>query len=124
MDGYLILSFPNCTHPFSVFAQVFLDLPPFFGSRYRSFHVRDYTYRIVRLLLQAHGFEVLRRYGVQMPWLPDWTHIITRILPRFGLSTIVVARKKKNPNRRMLESGQVIANVRSLERFLRSMKDG
>ena len=101
-EGYLILSFPNINQPLSGIMQLFLDLPPFAAARYNGFHVRDYTLRIMKALLAAHGFDLMRRYGTQMTKAPEWTHALCRPFPRFGKCIVLVLKKVAPPNDEML----------------------
>jgi len=101
-EGFLILSFPNVNQPLSGIMQLFLDLPPFAAARYNGFHVRDYTFRIVKALLAAHGFDLLRRYGTQITKAPKWTHVLCRPFPRLGKCIVLVLKKVAPPNDAML----------------------
>lgn len=100
--GYLLLSFPNVNQPLSGIMQLFLDLPPFAAARYNGFHVRDYTLRIMKALLAAHGFDLLRRYGTQITKAPEWTHALCHPFPRLGKCIVLVLKKVAPPNDEML----------------------
>jgi 2-polyprenyl-3-methyl-5-hydroxy-6-metoxy-1,4-benzoquinol methylase len=121
--GYAIVTIPNCTHLVSLAVQLVLDYPPMFGARYRSCHVRDYTYRLVRLILEAHGFRVVRRYGTEIPWCPDWTHILTRPFARLGRCIVIVARKMTPPNDAMIQHPDDINYLPHMVRFLKQQRD-
>lgn len=121
--GYLILTFPNSGHLFSLAAQLLLDYPPILGSRYRSCHVRDYTYKLVKLILQAHGFRIVKHYGTEMPWCPDWTHHLARPFPRLGKCVVVVAKKVTPPNKVMIENPDDINYLPDMLSFLKETRD-
>jgi SAM-dependent methyltransferase len=120
--GYLILSFPNSMHIISILTQLFLDLPPWTGARYRSFHIREYTLRLTRRLLAAHGFKVIRRYGNEIPYMPAFTRMFTRVFPRWGRSIILVAKKVAPPNEEMIKNTDAISDTIKLLKFLKQNK--
>jgi SAM-dependent methyltransferase len=121
-NGYLILSFPNSAHFISIIMQWILDLPPYLGARYRSVHIRNYTYRIIKLLLQAHGFKIVKRLGTEIPYLPDFMSAFSRVFPRLGRHIIVVARKVAPPNKKLIEDTSVIGDAGRLVDFLKKNK--
>ncbi|MDA0989310.1 MAG: methyltransferase domain-containing protein [Verrucomicrobia bacterium] len=120
MGGRLILSFPNVAHICSSVMQVIFDLPAIYSARYRGFHVRNYTYRIVRALLEAHRFRIIRHFGTQFPNAPEWTHHIARPFPRLGKNIIVVAEKVGAPHDAMLD-GHPSDSIFGVLEYLREM---
>ena len=106
--GTLILTFPNSVH--------------MTGARYRSFHIREYTYRLTKSLLEAHGFKVVKRMGTEIPYLPDWTSVITRPFPRLGRCIIVIAEKVAPPNEELIKNTEAISDIMRLLRFLKTNK--
>lgn len=120
--GYTILTFPNCTHLFSLAVQLLLDYPPVLGARYRSCHVRDYTLRLVKLILQTHGFRIVKTYGTEMPWCPDWTRHLARPFPRLGKCVVIVARKMTPPNKAMIENPEDINFLPRMISFLKEQR--
>ncbi|OHD62579.1 MAG: hypothetical protein A2014_03500 [Spirochaetes bacterium GWF1_49_6] len=121
-NGYLILTFPNSTHIISIIMQWIFDLPPYLGARYRSIHIREYTYRLVKLLLKAHGFKIVRRLGTDIPYLPTWMRVFSRVFPRLGRNIIIVAQKVAPPNKNLIDDTSIIPDVTHLVKFLKQNK--
>src|SRR5581483_9124220 len=96
--GKLILSVPVINNLFSPFILLLFDYPPTSSSRYRSPHVRDFTFSTLRVALENNGFLVEKRRGLvfYVPFmhgmlgmrglLADW-------LPRFADEQIVKSKK-------------------------------
>lgn len=97
--GKLLLTFPNINTPISWFIQIFCDLPPFMSSRYKSIHVRDFTLKIVKIILNKYGFKVKTVKGFDIPLMPKFfSDLLCKIHPRFGGGIIISAEKIKDVN--------------------------
>lgn len=95
--GYFVISFPNINQPISWLAMILFDFPPVFSSRYKSAHVRDYTLRIIKKVLELYGFEIL---GVRGSYVYPFTNILSQklahIIPRLSEQIIITSRKRAN----------------------------
>ncbi len=94
--GLLNLSVPNINQPVSLISQLFLDLTPPFAARYRCTHYRDFTLRLSKGMLRAHGFRIIRAEGSYVfPFassrLSKW---IAGLVPRWGAHHFFLAEKK------------------------------
>ena len=59
-------------------------------------HLRLFTVRGMRDLLSVHGFRVLRTHGAT--WgVPLVGQVLAKVLPWYGLCTIVLAEKPAHP---------------------------
>lgn len=111
-EGVLVISVPNISCPFSWFVQVFLDLPPVQSARYKSVHVRDYTLRILKIVLKYNGFKIKQVKGT---YLYPFTNMISRhvanLFPRLSERLILICEKKEIPN---LKLDDVYFNIKDL----------
>jgi len=111
-ESNLIISVPNVSCPASWFAQVFLDLPPMQSARYKSIHVRDYTLRILKIVLKSNGFKIKQVKGT---YLYPFTNVISRLVanlfPRLSERLILICEKGVIPD---LELDDVYFNINKL----------
>lgn len=97
-DGIFILGLPNVSQPVSWIMQIFLDLPPMMSARYKSPHIRDYTLRIMRIVLYINGFQAESVRGTYIyPFQNRISASIARFLPRLSERLIFVATKSHTP---------------------------
>lgn len=82
--GKIILSVPNLRNPFSPWLLLFLNRPPVYSARYRSPHVRDFTYPIIKRALKNNGFQIIKKTGSNfyLPYL--WRLANSRLSSLFG----------------------------------------
>jgi methionine biosynthesis protein MetW len=96
LGGTFILTFPNVNQPISWLMQILFDLPPRFSARYKSPHVRDYTLRIVRMVLASFGFEIANVTGTYVyPFEGKFSQWVAASFPRLGEKIIVVSEKHR-----------------------------
>ena len=93
--GLYVAVIPNVNQPVSFVMQFILDLTPMFASRYRCPHYRDFSARLFSLILQKHGFEILRREGSFLfPFENNPLSVaIAKLIPRWGEQVLFAVRK-------------------------------
>jgi hypothetical protein len=75
------------------------------SSSYKSPHIRDYTLRIILLVLRNFGFETLKVVGTNIcPSESRFSQWLAERFPRFGEKILVLARKKAIPSEKMRET--------------------
>lgn len=112
-DGNLIISVPNISQPVSWFMQIFLDLPPMQSARYKSVHIRDYTLRLLRIVLKLNGFEVKMIRGTYLyPFDNTISRVLAGLFPRLSERIIVVSEKGTIPE---IALARVYFDIRNLE---------
>ncbi len=100
-NGKLILSVPNINTLFSAAILFFFDYPPPSASRYRSAHVKDFTFSTLKVALKNNFFIVEKKRGsiFYIPYfkrlLPPRSYI-GDLIPRLANDYIVKARKEKS----------------------------
>jgi len=98
-SGILIISVPNINQWISIVMMIFFDLPPRFSARFRSPHVRDFTFRTIKTAVETFGFEIIERSGTGL-FLPAIKRnvflFLSKIFPRLGAEIVLYCRKKKN----------------------------
>ena len=100
MRGLIILTFPNVNQPISWLMGIFLDLPPRFSARYKSPHVRDYTYRIMKKILPIFGFEIIFAKGTFIyPFTGKISQFLANTFPRFSEKIVIISKKSKKPHK-------------------------
>ena len=110
-NGFMILSFPNINQPLSWLLQILLDYPPVYSSRYKSWHMRDFTLRLMKTALRLNGFTVIRVEGSFIfPFRNRFSRYFSRIFPRFAEKIIIVAKKMAEPK----ATSRVVCDVREL----------
>lgn len=98
-EGNLIICIPNISQPISWFIQIFLDLPPIQSARYKSVHVRDYTLRILKIVLRLNGFKINQVVGTYLyPFDNKIGRLIARLFPRISEKIIIKCEKGVIPN--------------------------
>jgi methionine biosynthesis protein MetW len=99
LGGVFVLTFPNVNQPISWLMQIIFDLPPRFSARYKSPHVRDYTLRIIKIILANSAFDIVRSVGTYVyPSEGRFSQWVATSFPRFGEKIIVVSEKhQKTP---------------------------
>lgn len=111
--GIFILTFPNVNQPVSWLIQVALDLTPVYSARYKSPHVRDYTLRIIRTILTAYGFKILKATGTYVyPFKGKFSQWLAENFPRLSEKIIVVSEKEKKI--RYPQSQKIVWNILEL----------
>ncbi len=99
LEGNLIISIPNINQWISFIMMLFFDLPPRYSARFRAPHVRDFTFKTMKLCLQEFGFSIKNRSGTGL-FLPVINKNIfvkiTKIFPRFATEIVFVCDKTKN----------------------------
>lgn len=99
-NGSLIISVPNINTLFSAAILFFLDYPPPAASRYRSAHIRDFTFSILKTALKNNFFIVEKKRG-SIFYIPRFNRLlfmrscIGDLIPRFAKDYIVKAKKEK-----------------------------
>ncbi|MBP7830653.1 MAG: class I SAM-dependent methyltransferase [Kiritimatiellae bacterium] len=96
--GVFVAGIPNVNQPISFVMQFILDLTPMFAARYRCPHYRDFTARLMKLILEKHGFAVRRREGSYLfPFensrLGIW---LAKRIPRWGTQVFLAAEKHRD----------------------------
>ncbi|MFH1367119.1 MAG: methyltransferase domain-containing protein [Patescibacteria group bacterium] len=102
-DGKLILSVPNLRNFFSPWLLLFFDRPPVYSARYRSPHVRDFTYPLIKKALSNNGFKIMKKTGSNF-YLPFFwrlansrlSSLFGRLFPTWSKELIVKAVKIKS----------------------------
>lgn len=91
----LVLTFPNVRTVVSLLMMLFLDLPPMFSARYRSAHYRDFTLRLIKLVLQNHKFTMEKATGTAFffPRIGEFWSPLATFFPSWSNAVIVVATK-------------------------------
>jgi len=113
LGGTFILTFPNINQPVSWFMQILLDLPPRFSARYKSPHVRDYTLRIIRVVLTNFGFNIKNAAGTYVyPYEGKFSQWVAARFPRMGEKIIVVSKKQLKTA--TIKSQSIVWNVMEL----------
>jgi len=102
-NGCLVLTIPNLRNIFSPWILLFLNRPPAYAARYRSPHVRDFTYPIIKKALKNNNFKITKKTGTNC-YLPYfWRIANSKISSLFGslLPTwskeIIIKAKKTGP---------------------------
>jgi 2-polyprenyl-3-methyl-5-hydroxy-6-metoxy-1,4-benzoquinol methylase len=94
--GKLVLTFPNIRTLLGLAMMLFFDLPPMYAARYRSAHFRDFTLRLIKVVLAAHGFRVERTQGsaFYLPKLNEFWSPVATYFPSWSHTVIVEAVKE------------------------------
>lgn len=99
-DGKIILSIPNIKTLFSPFVLLFFDHPLIFSARYRSFHIRDFTFSTLKLALENNGFKIVKKTGSNFyfPLLLKFSsnflfNFLGSLFPSFAKQLIIKAKK-------------------------------
>ncbi|MCW3133026.1 MAG: class I SAM-dependent methyltransferase [Methanophagales archaeon] len=91
-EGFLILTTPNVDNLLSWIMMIFMDLPPFQSSRYKSPHVRDFTLRTLKLALIINGFVPIKIEGfTELPISNNFVNLFV-----FNKITLNLESFKKN----------------------------
>ena len=95
--GVLFAGIPNVNQPISFVMQFILDLTPMFSARYRCPHYRDFSARLLKLILEKHGFAVRRCEGSYIfPFensrLGVW---VAKQIPRWAAQVFIAAEKQQ-----------------------------
>ena len=110
-NGRDILGVPNVSTPTSWFMQLFMDLPPMMSARYKSPHVRDYTMRMIRVVMKVNGFKIEKSKGT---FIYPFRHKVSRFfadrIVRFSERIIVVCSKSHLP----VQSEDIVFDVRKV----------
>jgi SAM-dependent methyltransferase len=95
-DGKLIISIPNINQWISVPMMLFFDLPPRYSARFRAPHVRDFTFRTMKICLREFGFSIIKREGTGL-FVPHFFKNVlvslTRWIPRLATEIVFLCRK-------------------------------
>lgn len=93
--GLYVAVIPNVNQPISLIMQFLLDLTPMYASRYRCPHYRDFSARLFGLILQRHGFDIVRKEGSYVyPFEGRSLSIaVARLIPRWGAQVLFACRK-------------------------------
>lgn len=99
--GKMIISFPNIRNPFSFLMLVF-NRPPPYSARYRSPHVRDFTYPLMKKALVNNGFNIIKKTGTNL-YLPFlWflansppSSALAKLFPTWSKEIVIKAKKIK-----------------------------
>lgn len=112
--GVFIGSVPNIYQPMSLWMML-MDYTPMYAARYRGLHVRDFTIRLFRQALRAHGFTPRRCSGSFLfPFVePTWSHVLADWFPRLGSIVEIAATRH---NRVILEDG-ICSDMTDLNRW-------
>ena len=97
-SGRLFTSIPNINQPISFFMQFVLDLTPMFAARYRCTHYRDFTHRLFKQILRAHGFRLKQCAGTFIyPWERSWlSRTIAHRVPRWATQIMYWVEKDRS----------------------------
>lgn len=96
--GKLIVTIPNINHWISYVMMLIFDLPPVFSARFRSCHVRDFTFRTMKYCLREFGFRPIKcsGTGILIPFINRYILLgMTKIIPRLGCEIIYLSKKEK-----------------------------
>lgn len=96
-NGKMIISIPNINQPISLF-MYFLDLPPRYSSRFRSPHVRDFTFKTMKYCLRSFGFKIknFEGTGLFIPFLFKSLYFFNKSFPRFSNEIVFLVEKEKD----------------------------
>jgi SAM-dependent methyltransferase len=96
VEGRLIISIPNINQWISVPMMLFFDMPPRYSARFRAPHVRDFTFRTMKICLREFGFSISKREGTGL-FVPHFFKNVlvslTRLVPRLATEIVFVCRK-------------------------------
>jgi hypothetical protein len=91
--------------------QILFDLPPRFSARCKSPHVRDYTLRIIKIVLANFNFETTTAVGTYIyPFKGKLSQWLATRFPRLGEKIIVVSEKHQK-TLMLAKSKKVVWNV-------------
>lgn len=93
--GQLVLTYPNVRTVVSLIMMLFFDLPPMGAARYRAAHYRDFTLRIIKMVLRNHKFRLDKVIGSDFffPKIGAFGSALATYLPSWSLTAVVVATK-------------------------------
>lgn len=96
--GKLIVSVPNVNQWIGYIMMAIFDLPPRFSARFRSLHVRDFTFKTFKACLKEFGFKTTLCSGTGL-FIPlvnrNFFTSLTKIFPRFGSEIVFLSQKEK-----------------------------
>ncbi|MBT9150146.1 MAG: 27-O-demethylrifamycin SV methyltransferase [candidate division WS2 bacterium] len=114
-DGFCILTTPNLAAWYNRISLA-LGYQPFYtevsiyhnvgklsskGGMTSTGHIRGFTYRSLKELIEIHNFKIIKAYGVHDPHIPSPLNIIDRIasfLPSMGSDIIIMFKKAEELN--------------------------
>jgi hypothetical protein len=75
-----------------------MDITPAYSARIYSPHVRDISLKLLRHLLKAKGYNVLKAHGTYVyPFTNKVSMLLANAFPRLGEKIIIIAKKETGP---------------------------
>lgn len=130
-NGKLVLSVPNINTLFSPLILFLFDYPPPSSSRYRSHHVRDFTFSTLKIALKNNCFVIKKRRGVVI-YIPQFSYFfklrsfLGDLIPRWSDEYIIKAVKEKSFTykkeevfKKIIQPNSVVKEIPFLKWFFR-----